>query len=52
MAFKLDGKTVNNIVLTEIQQMMLDLGEVTIFQLAVHHCLSNDKRRAVQPTLF
>ena len=52
MSFKLDGRTVNNIVLTESLQMMLDLGEVTIYQLAVHHCLSNDKRGAVQPTLF
>ena len=52
MSFRLDGKPVRDVVLTRWQKLLLDVGEVTVYQLAVHHLQFSSCGFPRQRTLF
>ena len=52
MSFRLDGKPVKGVILSDWQKRMLDAGEVTVLQLAVHFCMSGRCGFARQRGLF
>lgn len=52
LSFRLDGKPVTGVVLSAWQKSMLDLGLVTVYQLAVHFCMHSGHGFSQQRRLF